>query len=104
MIQCRLWELMAQKGRQERHRITYDHILEATRISKNTLTHLANNRAAGVGISVIDRLCSYFQCQPGDLLVYVLDQADPSPGGDRSPLDRPAAARRGPYRRASPRI
>jgi hypothetical protein len=56
-----------------------------------------------VGISIIDRLCSYFQCQPGDLLVYVLDQADPSPGGDQRTLDRPAAARRGPYRRGSPR-
>ena len=64
---------MAAKGRQVRRRITYDDILAETRVSKNTLTRLANDRADGVGISVIDRLCSYFECQPGDLLIYVQD-------------------------------
>ena len=71
MIQCRLRELMGAKGRRERRRITYDDILAQTGVSKNTLTRLANDRAGMVGISVIDRLCNYFDCQPGDLFVYV---------------------------------
>lgn len=71
MIQGRLRELMAAQGRRERRRITYDDILAETGVSKNTLTRLANDRAAMVGISVIDRLCNYFDCQPGDLFVYV---------------------------------
>ena len=71
MIQCRLRELIGAKGRQERRRITYDDILARTGVNKNTLVRLANDRADMVGISVIDRLCAYFQCQPGDLFIYI---------------------------------
>ncbi len=71
MIQGRLRELMAAKGRKERRKITYNDILVQTGISKNTLTRLANDRADMVGMSVIDRLCAYFDCQPGDLFIYV---------------------------------
>lgn len=71
MIQCRLRELIGAKGRQERRRITYDDILARTGVNKNTLVRLANDRANMVGMSVIDRLCAYFQCQPGDLFIYV---------------------------------
>ena len=71
MIQCRLRELMAIKDRGERRRVTYDEILARTGIAKTTLSKLANERASMVGLSVIDRLCDYFDCQPGDLFVYV---------------------------------
>ena len=77
MIQSRLWELIAAKGRSERRKITYDDIRSQTGINKNTLTRLANDRAGMVGISVIDRLCSYFGCQPGDLFVHVEDPQQP---------------------------
>ena len=72
-IPCRLRELIAGKSHQERRRITYDHILTETRVNKGTLRKLANDRAAMVGISVIDRLCAYFDCQPGDLFIYVAE-------------------------------
>ena len=71
MIQCRLRELIGAKSRQERRRITYDDILAQTGVNKNTLTRLANDRAGMVGISVINRLCAYFNCQPGDLFIYL---------------------------------
>ena len=71
MIQCRLRELMAAKSRQEQRRITYDNILTRTGIAKSTLTKLANDQANMVGISVVDRLCTYFRCQPGDLFIHV---------------------------------
>lgn len=77
MIQGRLRELMAVKGQRERRKITYDNILAETGVSKNTLTRLANDRAAMVGISVIDRLCDYFDCQPGDLFVYIRESESP---------------------------
>lgn len=77
MIQGRLRELMAVKGQRERRKITYDDILTETGVSKNTLTRLANDRAAMVGISVIDRLCDYFDCQPGDLFVYIRESESP---------------------------
>ena len=71
MIQCRLRELMASKGRREGRRITYDDILAGTGISKTTLTRLANDRADRVAISTVERLCVYFDCQPGDLFIHV---------------------------------
>ena len=77
MIQCRLRELMAAKGRRERRRIRYEDIRSATGINKNTLTRLANDRADLVGVSTIDRLCSYFECQPGDLFEHVPDNSSP---------------------------
>lgn len=71
MIQCRLRELMALKGREEHRRITYGDILEQTGVSQSALTRLANDRADRVAMSTIDRLCAYFDCQPGDLFIYV---------------------------------
>ncbi|MEE9202920.1 MAG: helix-turn-helix transcriptional regulator [Dehalococcoidia bacterium] len=76
MIQSRLRELIAAKGRRERRRITYDDIRAQTGVNKNTLTRLANDRADLVAISTIDRLCAYFVCQPGDLLIYLPDSED----------------------------
>jgi putative transcriptional regulator len=74
MIQCRLRELMAAKGRRERRRIRYEDIRAETGINKNTLTRLANDRADLIATLTIDRLCTYFECQPGDLLIHVPDQ------------------------------
>jgi len=71
MIQCRMRELIALKARRERRRITYEDVQAGSGVNKNSIVKLANDRAAMVGISVIDRLCDYFDCQPGDLFVYV---------------------------------
>ena len=69
MIQCRLRELMAAKARRERRRITYDDIRFQTGVSKTTLTRLATDQVGGVSYSVMDRLCTYLECQPGDLFI-----------------------------------
>ena len=60
---------MARKGRVEQRRITYALIKEHTRIWPSTLSRLANNSAEQIGLSVIDRLCDFFACTPGDLIV-----------------------------------
>ena len=73
MIQCRLRELMAAKGRNERRRITYDIILADTGIAKSTLSRMSNDKEAGISVAVMNRLCRYFDCQPGELFVYVGD-------------------------------
>ena len=70
MIQCRLRELMGAQGRKIRRRVTYDLINRETGVSKNTLTRLANDRSDLVAIGTIDRLCAFFDCQPGDLFIY----------------------------------
>jgi len=71
MIQCRLRELIAVKSRQSRRKITYDDVKESTGLSKTTLVKLANDKSALVSTNTLDKLCWYFECQPGDLLVYV---------------------------------
>ena len=87
MIQFRLRELMACKGRLERRRISYAVINEHTRISPSTLSRMATNRMEMVGLSVIDRLCAFFACQPGELMVHVDGGAysgrAPDPGSSR---------------------
>lgn len=78
MIQCRLWELMAAKSRKDRRRVTYDDIFFSTRISKTALTRLANDREKRVALNIIDRLCDYFDCQPGELFIFVPESEDPT--------------------------
>lgn len=73
MIQCRLRELMATKSRRDQRRITYSDILANTGISTTTLTRLARDRSEKVALITINRLCAYFQAQPGDLFIYVED-------------------------------
>jgi putative transcriptional regulator len=75
MIQFRLRELMAEKSRVSGQKVTYEDIRLATGISPNTLSRLAQPIPPKlIGVSVIDRLCKYFGCQVGDLLVYVPDE------------------------------
>lgn len=38
-----------------------------------TLSKMANQPGANIGSDIIDKLCKYFGCQTGDLLVYVPD-------------------------------
>ena len=71
MIQCRLRELMAIKARKGGRRVTYSDITAATGIYNTTLTRLANDKADLIGKTTMDRLCAFFNCQPGDLFIYV---------------------------------
>jgi len=75
MIQFCLKELIARKERMERRRITYAIITEHTRISPSTLSRMANNSSEMIGISVIDRLCTFFACDPGELMVHVDEES-----------------------------
>jgi len=71
MIQSRLKELMAQRERRIGERVTYAAIHKATGIWPRTLSTLATNNQKMVALDTLDRLCAYFECEVGDLLVYV---------------------------------
>ncbi len=73
MIQCRLRELMAVRGRESRRKIRYEDVWQSTGLSRTTLVRLANDKAERVSLRTLEKLCWYFNCQPGDLLVYVPD-------------------------------
>jgi putative transcriptional regulator len=67
---------MAAKTRLTRRKITYSVIKEETGLSKTTLVRLGNDKADLIGTSTMDRLCAFFDCQPGELFVYVPTEAD----------------------------
>ena len=80
MIRFRLAELIADKAFKERRVVSLTEIAEATGIHRATLSKMANQPGANVGSDIIDKLCRYFGCQPGDLLTYVADVAGADAG------------------------
>jgi len=71
LIRFRLAELISDKAFNERRIITFAEIAEATGIHRATLSKMANQPGAKIGSEIIDKLCSYFGCQPGDLMVFI---------------------------------
>ena len=71
MIRFRLTELIADKAFKERRVVPLSEVAEATGIHRATLSKMANQPGANIGTEIIDKLCRYFSCQPGDLLTYV---------------------------------
>lgn len=74
MIRFRLAELVADKAFRERRVIAFSEIAEKTGIHRATLSKIANQPGANVGTDIVDKLCKYFGCQPGDLLTFVEEQ------------------------------
>lgn len=65
MIRCRLLEMMGRRGIRFMSRLSNE-----TGINRRTLAVLAENKMARYDSDVLERLCAYFRCQPGDLLEY----------------------------------
>jgi len=74
-IRWRIRELMGRRYAKTGKKETYKTITEATGISPNTLSALATGNAQQVGISTIERLLEYFDCEPNDLMVRVANGA-----------------------------
>ena len=71
MIRFRLTELIADKAFKERRVVSLTEIAEATGVHRATLSKMANQPGANIGTDIIDKLCRYFGCQAGDLLIYI---------------------------------
>lgn len=68
MIRYKLKELIAQKSFEEDRRVTLDEVAEATGISRNTLSRIANTRGYSTTTDAIDRLCGFFNCEISELM------------------------------------
>lgn len=77
MIRFRLAELTADKAFKERRVIPLSEIAQATGIHRATLSKIANQPGANISTDLIDKLCRYFKCQPGDLLTFIEDGSEP---------------------------
>lgn len=75
MIRFRLTELIADKAFKERRVVPLTEVADATGIHRATLSKMANQPGANIGTDIIDKLCKYLGCQPGDLLMYVDEDA-----------------------------
>ncbi|HET9047731.1 MAG TPA: helix-turn-helix transcriptional regulator [Chiayiivirga sp.] len=74
MIRFRLTELIADKAFKERRVVALTEVAEATGVHRATLSKMANQPGANIGSEIIDKLCRYFGCQPGELMMYVDDE------------------------------
>ncbi len=68
-IKNRLLILLAQKETLENRRIPIAEVARDTGIDQRTLGKWARNSIARYDTPVIDKLCSYFHCSPGDLII-----------------------------------
>ncbi len=73
---------MAEKSRLDGSRVTYDDIQKSTGIFPSTLSRVAAARGKRIDLTVLERICEYFDCEPGDLLVM---QPDTTQGRPVSP-------------------
>lgn len=74
MLRFRLAELIADKAFKERRVVSLTEVADATGIHRATLSKMANQPGANIGTDIIDKLCRYFGCQPGDLMTFVDDE------------------------------
>lgn len=79
MIRFKLAELLAEKSFNERRRIEWREVAEATGIHRSTLSRMVNTPGYNGTTQSLDALCKYFGCDLGDVAVYLPD--DPSVDG-----------------------
>lgn len=52
-------------------RIKMSEVVRNTGLAKSTVHNLYHDRVRKVDYQVLDKLCKYLNCQPGDLLEYI---------------------------------
>jgi putative transcriptional regulator len=62
LIKCNLSKLMGDR------RLTSTEVASKTGINRGTLRRLYHETAQRVDLDVLDKLCEYFDCEPGDIL------------------------------------
>lgn len=78
VINNRFGILLAEKRIKEKRRIAISEVAKETGISRQSLQAWENNTVTRFDVPVMDALCAYFGCGPGDLFEYV------SPSGESS--------------------
>ena len=73
-IRYRLKALIEHKESLENRKITYRKMASESGVSTNTITNIATQKAEYIHRKNLDRLCKYFSCTPGDIIIYVPDE------------------------------
>ncbi len=79
MIRFRLAELIADMQFKRGRHLSVSELSGATGISRVTLSRMVNQRDYVTTTDTLDKLCRYFECELGELAVYVDQPAGDSP-------------------------
>ena len=79
-LRTNLLTLIAQKAQRERRRITPRTVATELTITPATIYRMVNGTLREYPTEVIEKLCAYFGCEVGELLV--LEEEPSSPGDD----------------------
>jgi putative transcriptional regulator len=75
-VRSNLRVLHSLKEAKEARRIPYREVSEYTGIAGSTLSALMNNKVTLFYADTLDRLCSFYQCEPGDIIVRVREKQE----------------------------
>ena len=67
-IQCNLSTLMGKM------RVTIQDISDSTGLARNTISSLYHDKVKRIDYDTLNKLCVFFNCQPGDIMEYVSDE------------------------------
>lgn len=73
-IRYQLLTQIERKKIRESRKLTYRIIASESGVSTNTLSKMKNQSLDQIGRVTLDKLCKYFNCQPGDLIIYIPDE------------------------------
>jgi putative transcriptional regulator len=73
-VEFRFKELYFKKIEQEKRVISQAEIAEFVGVSKQAVHLWLKDNAKSVRLDTLDKLCEFFNCEPGDLLVRVPDE------------------------------
>lgn len=74
----RLWELIKEKELAENRRLTYATIAAEAGVTERLVWRWVKKSVTRYDSETIKAFCDYFNCTPGDLIVYEPVQAEPS--------------------------
>lgn len=61
-----------------RRKVKSKDLAEHVGITEVNISLLKQGKVKGIRFETLDKICEFLDCQPGDLLVYVPDNAEPS--------------------------
>jgi putative transcriptional regulator len=70
-LKNKFWELLHNKEIAEHKDISISEVARETGIARKTLQAWAHNQITRYDAPVIEGLCNYFNCNPGDLIVKI---------------------------------
>lgn len=74
-IQNKFMELWQEKERKERRRISLTEVCEKSGVGWSTANRWKRDNVDRFDSDVLEKLCIYFDCQVGDLLTYIPNEA-----------------------------